>query len=89
MRVALLVLALFGVFSSGCASRQGCVRYEPCFGTSVPAPRAQAPLPPEQESFWRLFCAPSDDVRAARLKLAAAIILISGEVALEIIKAQR
>jgi hypothetical protein len=35
---------------------------------------------------WQQMFAPSDEVRAARLRLTAAIIVVAGEIVFEIIK---
>lgn len=87
MRVALLVLAMIGLLSSGCASQQR--RAPLCemgFLKTHPPQTEVQPCEPCSPTVWQQMFAPSDEVRAARLRLAAAIIVVAGEIVFEIIK---
>ena len=88
MRVALICLATLGLLASGCASHQ---RRAPicelgCQKTQL-APVIVQPCEPCANPFWQqVFAPPSDEVRAARLRLAAAIVVVAGEIVFEIIR---
>ena len=83
------------LLASGCASspkREGC-RWNCGF-----APHARVSSVEESDgcennahepSALHAIFHPSDEVRAARLKLAAAVIVVAAEVAIEVAKAQR
>ena len=86
MRVAVLFTVLAFVLTSvGCASHQRCEQFELCY--KVQAPPIQSVSERIEQPIWQELFSPSNEVRAARLRLLAAIVLIGGEIALEVIKA--
>ncbi len=87
MKVAsTMVLILFLGLSSGCASQQRRAEATISPQCRTLATESQAPGAPLESLREALFC-PTDEVRAARLRLAAAVIVVAGEIVLEIIKA--
>ena len=82
------LLALITV--SGCASAQRrCdARVTCCFKQQAPVKSQETEKTSEHMVFRELFF-PSDEVRAARLRFAAAVIVVAAEIGFEVYKAQR
>ena len=84
--VVLFLAVLVSVLLSGCSHHRECVHTELCYKVQAPpadycAPEVASP------SMWQAIFEPTPEIRSARLKLAAAVVLIAGEIALEVIKA--
>ena len=86
MRKVFLVALALVVLLSGCRAPHRCVEIQGCRNWQAPVqPDDSAPERPAA-AFVQALLGDSDEVRSARLKLAAAIILVGGEIALEILK---
>jgi len=83
VRSAIVVAVVAALLSVGCATHQRCV----C--PPIVEVRQLKGFETPDQAIWRVFEPPTDEVRAARLKFAAAVVIVAGEVAFEIIKAQR
>lgn len=90
LRILFLVGALLALTVSGCASAQRCCerRVTCCFKQQAPADSEDVEKLSEHTVLREIFF-PSDEVRAARLRFAAAIIVVAAEIGIEIYKAQR
>lgn len=89
MKVFIWLTVALSLLLTGCRSPQRCAVIEvPCLKQAPPAPvQPTSERPCAQIVQAILGTGESDEVRAARLRLAAAIVVVGGQIALEIIKA--
>ena len=89
MKVFIWLTVALSLLLTGCRSPQRCAVIEvPCFkhvATEPAQPASERPCAQVVQAI--LGTGESDEARAARLRLAAAIVVVVGEIALEIIKA--
>ena len=87
---AFVVGVLLALTVSGCASVQTrCERRVTCCFKQQAPPEPQDTEKTSEHAVLREIFFPSDEVRAARLRFAAAVIVVAAEIGFEVYKAQR
>ena len=89
MKVFIWLAVALTLLLTGCRSPQRCAVIEvPCLRQAPLPPAQAAPERPGAQIVQAIFgVGESDDVRAARLRLVTAIVVVGGQIAFEIIKA--
>ena len=89
MKVFIWLTVALTLLLTGCRSPHRCAVIEvPCFKQATLQPVQPTSERPAAQIVQAIFgTGESDEVRAARLRLAAAIVVVGGQIAFEIIKA--